>query len=287
MIANLKTTAGCLGIGLLLSACASDPTRDAGRGTAGQLDLTGGYAAIVRIADATAAAGDCVSAIGLYRRASETWPLDGDVRIKLGHCFANLKAFNDAIASYQTGLKLTPGNIDARRGLGNVYIALDQPDLALPQFEAAQKIDPNDARIYNSLGVVLDMQGDHRSAQNKYRAGLAIEPSNISLLNNLGLSLALSGQFDEAITLLKPVAIHPAATARTRQNLALIYGLAGDSEQAARIARLDLDEASVRKNIAYYGTLRQLKDKARGVAIGTTTTPAQGGPAQPTDQPTK
>ncbi|MCW5732055.1 MAG: tetratricopeptide repeat protein [Alphaproteobacteria bacterium] len=259
-----------LGVGLLLSACATDPTLDAARGLAQPLEGPQAYASIVRVADATAQAGDCATAVGLYRRATETWPADADVRAKLGTCLANLGAYNEAIAAFQTAISLNSNHLEARRGLGNVYVALDRPELALPQLEGALLLDPNDPRTYNSYGVVLDMQGDHRGAQSKYRTGLALDRGNISLINNLGLSLALSGDFEEAIMLLKPVAAHPDAGAKTRQNLALIYGLAGDPEQAARMARIDLDEVSVRRNLAYYSTLRALKDRARTSAIGAT-----------------
>jgi len=59
----------------------------------------------------------------------------------------------------------------------------------------------------------------------------------------------------------------PNATARTRQNLALAYGLSGDNEKAAAVGRTDLDEASVKSNLAYYTMLRGLSDHARAAAI--------------------
>jgi hypothetical protein len=49
--------------------------------------------------------------------------------------------------------------------------------------------------------------------------------------------------------------------------LSLIYGLAGDSDEAARLGRIDLDEAAVEHNLAYFETLRRLSPEARDRAI--------------------
>ena len=67
--------------------------------------------------------------------------------------------------------------------------------------------------------------------------------------------------------MLQPIAMAPAASAQERQTLALIYGLEGSAAEAARLGRIDLDEASVEHNLAYYKTLRELSPEARSRAI--------------------
>ena len=102
-----------------------------------------------------------------------------------------------------------------------------------------------------------------------YRLGLQLAPENVTLLNNLGLSLALSGDFPASIDLLLRVVASAAATARHRQNLALIYGLANRTDDARAVARLDLDELSVERNLAYYAMLQRIEDsRRRAAAIG-------------------
>ena len=49
--------------------------------------------------------------------------------------------------------------------------------------------------------------------------------------------------------------------------MALIYGLTGNTAQAARLGRIDLDDASVEHNLAYYQSLRELSPEARTQAI--------------------
>ena len=60
--------------------------------------------------------------------------------------------------------------------------------------------------------------------------------------------------------------------------MALIYGLQGSTAEAARLGRMDLDEAAVEHNLAFYETLRELSPEARDRAIrsaGVTQPPAQ------------
>jgi len=97
--------------------------------------------------------------------------------------------------------------------------------------------------------------------------GMERSPDDVNLRNNLALSLALAGAFDESIEMFRELAAAPGATPRVRQNLALVCGLAGQSEQAATVARIDLDDASVRNNLAYYQTLRGLSGRSRAAAI--------------------
>jgi Flp pilus assembly protein TadD len=72
----------------------------------------------------------------------------------------------------------------------------------------------------------------------------------------------LSGDFTTAIATLQPVATARGGSPQERQTLALIYGLKGNLAEAARLNRLDLDDASVEHNLAYYATLRELSPES-------------------------
>jgi Flp pilus assembly protein TadD len=253
---------------LLLSACANDVVQSNVTAPPAATSDASSYASLIRVADAMRASGDTVSAVGLYKRANALKPLESEPLEKLGSALLDLRSYNEAAAAFRSALANNPNDAEAMRGLGNAMLALDQPQVALKQFESALALEPNDPRTYGGIGVVLDMDGDHRAAQMRYRQGLAIAPDSLSLRNNLGLSLALSGDYRDAIATLRPLMGHPAATVRNRQNLALVYGLAGDLEAAARVARMDLDEAAVRSNLAYYSVLRELADRPRVAAIG-------------------
>ena len=126
---------------------------------------------------------------------------------------------------------------------------------------------PSDPKLLVLLGVVEDVEGRHQPAQAYYRQGLRYAPGDPALSVDLALSLALSGNYSNAVALLQPVAMASSGTAQERQTLALIYGLEGSVAEAARIARMDLDEAAVEHNLGYYRTLRELSPEERDRAV--------------------
>ena len=65
----------------------------------------------------------------------------------------------------------------------------------------------------------------------------------------------------------QPIALAPSGSAQERQTLALIYGLRGSVAEAERLNRIDLDDAAVAHNLAYYATLRELLPEARTPAL--------------------
>jgi hypothetical protein len=87
------------------------------------------------------------------------------------------------------------------------------------------------------------------------------------LLSNLGLSLGLSGRTDEGIAILRELAHDGAATANTRGNLALVYGLAGQEREASAVLATDLAPAQVQNNLAYYRELRGLMARGKPISV--------------------
>src|SRR6185312_6842033 len=142
-------------------------------------------------------------------------------------------------------------------------------------------------RAFSALGVAENLMGNTAAATEAFKHGLALAPEDLDLLNNYGLSQALAGDYDGAIATLHRVATDPRASSRNRLNLALVLGLAGRSEDAAQVARIDLDEKAVRSNLAYYAELRALSPAARAQAILRPGKPllAQTAPASTCDAP--
>ncbi len=235
----------------LVSGCAASPA--GGDPTKPAAPIRG--QALLSVARQTAASGDDAAAVSLYREAHKRNPHDPAPLVGMGGALFRLGAFEQAAAAYREAVHLKGAEAEARRGLGNALIALDRPQLAIEQLTASLAL-AKDPRTYNGLGVAYDMQSQHTHAQAMYRAGLAVRPGDLALENNLGLSLAASGDTREAIAVLSRAVGAPDAGPRERNNLALAYGLAGDMANAARIARRDMDEAAVKKNLAMYAALR-------------------------------
>lgn len=216
--------------------------------------------AMIRAGDKSRDRGDFNAAAAFYRRAHEAEPDKPEPLIGLGKALAMGGAPRRAASAFRKALTIDPDNAAARRGLGNALIAQEQADLAIQEFEKVLKKNPKDHLAYNGLGVAYDAIANHTKAQEYYYAGLEVVPGDVSLRNNLGLSLAFAGHFKGAIEILRPLALRPGATPRDRQNLALAYGLSGDTFNAEKFARLDMDTESVQRNLNYYAALRKMTD---------------------------
>jgi Flp pilus assembly protein TadD len=254
---------------LLLTSCESspvhlDPQSVNGRDGGGPVPS---YPMLMRIGAAAHSGGDLPTAVSVYRRAAEMAPQEPAPLIAAGDVLLQIGEVNEAIVSYNAAL-VRPGDTQgAQIGLAKAFLKSGRPQLALTPLSKALAESPEDPKLLLLLGVSRDLAGQHGEAQGYYRSGLARAPGDPALTVNLALSLTLSGDYSNAVALLQPVAMAPMGSPQERQTLALIYGLKGDTAEAARLNRIDLDEAAVERNLAYYQTLRGLSPEARGSAI--------------------
>ena len=261
---------------LMVAGCVTtpihlDPLSVEGRDGGGPIPT---YAMLMRIGAAAQSGGDLPSALGVYRRAAEMAPQDPAPLIAAGDVLLQMGSVNEAIVSYNAALVRPGDSQGAQVGLARAFLKTGKPQLALTPLSKAMEASPDDPKLLLLLGVTKDLAGSHLEGQAYYRAGLVRAPGDPALTVNLALSLAISGNYPNAISVLQPLAMSAAGTAQERQTLALIYGLNGNTAEAARLGRIDLDDASVEQNLAYYQSLRQLSPEARSQAI------LSGGPAR-------
>lgn len=216
--------------------------------------------AMMRAGEKSRNRGDYNGAAAFFQRAHEAEPDKPDALIGMGKALAMGGAVRRSAKAFRDALVIDAESSAARRGLGNAMIAMNQADLAVREFEKVLENNAKDHRAYNGLGVAYDSVGTHTKAQEYYYAGLEIVPGDVSLRNNLGLSLAFAGHFKGAIEILRPLALRSGASPRDRQNLALAFGLSGDTFNAEKFARLDMDANAVRRNLSYYAALRKMDD---------------------------
>ena len=252
---------------LLLGACSDHPDIETPQHAAPPAmgkDMTAKVT--TDIADHERAAGDPAGAISFYRQALATNPNQPKVEVSLGMTLLQAGSPNDAADTFRKVISRFPKDAGALTGLGMALVQLNQPAAALDPLRQGLAIAP-DARGYRTLGVAENLLGQNQQAEADYTRGLALAPDDPGLSNNLGLSMALSGNFNGAIAVLRTASTGPNATARTRQNLALALGLAGRTAEAEQVARMDLDEQSVRSNLTYYAVLRGMSPKERTEAL--------------------
>lgn len=227
------------------------------------------YDALMRIGAAALSGGDTANAVSIFRRAAEIRPGASAPFVMIGDALLQQGSVDEAILAYNSALARDGSDLGAQLGLGRAYLETGRPQLARVPLTGALAQNPNNPTALLLSGVVQDLAGAHGVAQADYRQGLKYAPGNPALTVNLALSLALTGDYQGATALLAPAAMAPAGSAQERQSLALIYGLQGNDVEAARIGRIDLDQASVEHNLAYYRMLRDLPPDALSRALVT------------------
>lgn len=141
--------------------------------------------------------------------------------------------------------------------LGKAYIALKEPAKALKMLTAARERAPDDWQVHAALGVAHDLAEDFSGARRAYREAARLSKNNPAVINNMALSMVLAGDLDGAIATLENAPLVARRSPQIRQNLALFYGIKGDFETARSLARIDLDEEAVRKNLDVYAQFRK------------------------------
>jgi Flp pilus assembly protein TadD len=241
-----------------------DPLTINGRDGGGQpLD----YATLMRIGAAAQAGGDAANAVAIFRRAAAIAPGVPAPFVAAGNALLEMGQVAEATVAYSSALTRNGHDPEALRGLARAYMMTGKPELAGQPLSVAYRDTPNDPKLLQLIGVADDLAGQHEEAQARYRRGLELLPHDRALSLNLALSLALTATYAEAVAILRPIATAVTSSPRERQTLALIYGLQGNRRAAEHMARLDLDGASVVRNLAYFETLRRLSPQARQRAI--------------------
>ncbi|HEV2303558.1 MAG TPA: tetratricopeptide repeat protein [Stellaceae bacterium] len=226
------------------------------------------YPALMKIGVTARAGGDPATALGVFRRAAELAPPGEPAPyVEIGGTLLDMGKPNEAILAYNSALARNPGDWPAQRGLAIADLHTGRPEFAFVPLAKALVDGPKDPGLYVLLGVANDMAGRHPAAQGWYREGLTLAPNDPALTIDLALSLALSDHLVAAVNVLGPIADAPQASPSERQTLSLLYGLEGDRAAAARLARVDLNEAAVEHNLAYFDSLRAMSPEARGRAI--------------------
>lgn len=135
-------------------------------------------------------------------------------------------------------------------------LTLELGQIAKAEQQLKSLIDPKapDWRILSGYGAALAASGKHQQAQLQFAKALELAPDHPAILNNLALSYALDGKSEDAERLLARAAQtgqKSAPGAQARQNLALIVGLKGRTDEAVKISSAVLPPAQARANADY------------------------------------
>jgi Flp pilus assembly protein TadD len=150
-----------------------------------------------------------------------------------------------AIDAAEAAVRLDPQNAAYRHTLGRAYLLAGRfasAESALADSVALGSADPG---TIVSLALVQVAQGRGDAARSLLAAHADTVPAG-----DYGLAMALAGDPAEGVRILSAAIHDPSATARTRQNLAYAYALAGRWKDARMVAGLDMEPLAANKRIS-------------------------------------
>jgi len=160
-----------------------------------------------------------------------------------------------ALAVLEAASQVDPDNKVLLRERGLIAADLGRIGEAKDLLRSA--IDPAnpDWRTHSALGSALAAEGKHTEAQGEFARALELAPDHPSVLNNLALSYALDGKPDRAEALLRQAA-ERSGNVKTKQNLALLLGLRGRTDESRQVASSVLPHETAVANASYLSDLQ-------------------------------
>jgi Flp pilus assembly protein TadD len=154
-----------------------------------------------------------------------------------------------AIESAEAAVKLSPQDAASRALLGRAYIAAGRFASAETALTDAMTLGDTSPRTTIGLALVRVAQGKAGEAQQLLVANRETIPAA-----DYGLAIAMAGDAPEGVRLLTEAA-QGNSDARTRQNLAYAYALAGRWKDARVMAGQDLAPLEANKRIASWAVM--------------------------------
>jgi Flp pilus assembly protein TadD len=132
-------------------------------------------------------------------------------------------------------------------------LALDLGQAALAEKLLTRANDPAspDWRILNALGAIEAQRGNKTAAKAYFEQAMRLAPNDPGVLNNMALAYALDGDPARAEGLLRKAAATGGDVTKIRQNLAIVLGVQGKSDEAQQFAATDLAKEQAAANRAY------------------------------------
>lgn len=197
-----------------------------------------------------------------WRRAAAQWGerykannKDAEAAIRYAQALRATGQRAQAVAVLEQSAMENPKNKELLGAFGRALAEVGRYEQALDVLSRAHSPDQPDWHILNAQGAVLDQLGRHDEARRHYATALKIKPNDPSVLSNYGLSYTLTDDLPHAEELLRRAVTQPGASAKVRQNLALVVGLEGRFAEAETIVRGDLPPDEAEANVAYLRSL--------------------------------
>lgn len=131
------------------------------------------------------------------RRAAEIVPRDAAVRSDVALALWRLGRRDEALAMYETALRLGPDCPEAHLNFGNALRQSD-PEAAIEHFRRSLQARPEYSEAHNNLGAMLT-ERDPAEAERHLRLAIDLDPRNADAHNNYANLAARRGRLAEAV----------------------------------------------------------------------------------------
>jgi len=186
------------------------------------------------------------------RRAIELNRQLFDVHLIMGLIQNTAGEYQDAIISFESGLKIQPESADALRELANTYVAAGRPDEAEATFKRLIRLRPDDWSTYKDLGIFYNRRGRIEEALSNFKRVVDLTPDNYVGYRSVGgLYLKLKDYKSAESALQKSLSLQPTDAAYS--NLATLYYLQGRYVEASENYRKAIERNAT--NGIYWGNL--------------------------------
>lgn len=192
-----------------------------------------------------------LAAAAFWGREVEIDPRDVEASIALSQSLRAMGRYKDAAETSQAALVVDPNNLNALLEVSRSWIGMNQGFYAIEPARKAAALAPRDWRPIGLLAVAYEQAQRDDEALAAHRQAVALAPDEPGALSNYAMFQAGRGDLAGAETLLRRAVASPRATAKIRQNLALVVGLQGRLPEAERLARQDLPPEMVASNLAW------------------------------------
>ncbi|MCB4862372.1 SPOR domain-containing protein [Sphingobium sp. PNB] len=152
-----------------------------------------------------------------------------------------------AVELAEAAVQAAPQDAGYRQLLGRAYVAGGRFASAETALTDAMTLGNRDARTIITLALVQVGLGKDRAARDLLASHADIVPAA-----DYGLAMAMAGDAPEGVRILSEMIHDPSANARTRQNLAYAYALAGRWKDARMMAGFDLDPLAANQRITQW-----------------------------------
>ena len=194
---------------------------------------------------------DALSRSVFWASEQQADPTDAVAGVKLAQALRELGRYDQAAEAAQATLTIQPNNLDALLELGRAHIARGQAFYGVAPLEQARDLAPRDWRPCSLLGVAYEQVRRTDDARAAWNQALALSPDNPDVLTNAATAALTHGDAPGAETLLRRAVAQPTASAKVRQNLAMVLGLQGKMGEAEQILRRELPPEQAEQNLQW------------------------------------